>query len=81
MTRLASLAALAALALAASGLTACQKQIDAPLDKGVCWHAVTLPSGELKFNKLSEHEPTRRHVPRYGQGCCCCRCCFCCWRC
>ena len=58
MTRLAPLAALAALALAAGGLTGCEKQIDAPMDKGVCWHAVTLPSGELKFNKLTEHEPT-----------------------
>jgi hypothetical protein len=58
MTRLAPLAALAALTLAAGGLTACEKQIDAPLDRGVCWHAVTLPNGDLKFNKLSEHEPS-----------------------
>ena len=58
MTRLAPFAALAALTLAAGALAGCQKQIDAPMDPGVCWQAVTLPSGELKFNKVSEHEPT-----------------------
>lgn len=58
MTRLAPLAALAALTLAAGGLTACDKQIDAPMDPGVCWQAVSLPSGQLKFNKVTEHEPT-----------------------
>ena len=58
MTRHAPLAALAALTLAAAGLSACEKQIDAPMDTGVCWHAATLPNGQIKFNKLSEHEPT-----------------------
>jgi len=58
MTRYAPLAALAALTLAAGGLTACEKQIDAPTDAGVCWQAVTLPGGQLKFNKVTEHEPS-----------------------
>jgi hypothetical protein len=57
MTRHAPLAVLAALT-AALALAACEKQIDAPRDTGVCWNAVTLPNGELKFNKLSDHEPT-----------------------
>ena len=58
MTRHAPLAALAVLTLAAGGLAACEKAIDAPMDKGVCWQAVTLPGGQLKFNKVTEHEPT-----------------------
>ena len=58
MTRHAPLAVLAALTLAAAGLTACEKQIDAPRDTGVCWNVVTLPNGEMKFNKLTDHEPT-----------------------
>ncbi len=57
MTRHAPLAALAALALATT-LGACEKQIDAPMDTGVCWHAASLPNGQIKFNKLSEHQPT-----------------------
>ena len=57
MTRHAPLAALAALVLAAA-LGACEKQIDAPMDAGVCWHAATLPNGQIKFNMLAEHQPT-----------------------
>src|ERR1700749_296027 len=45
-------------AVAALGLSACQKQIDAPLDVGVCWQAIPLNNGRIKFNKLSEHEPS-----------------------
>ena len=58
MIRQASVAALAALALSAAGLSACQKQVDAPTDVGVCWHAIPLKDGTVKFNKLTDHEPT-----------------------
>lgn len=48
---------LAAAAAAVLGLSACDKQIDAPLDTGVCWQAIPLQNGQIKFNKLTEHEP------------------------
>ena len=51
----------AALALAAAvsavALTGCEKKIEAPYDKGVCWHLVPLTGGKVKFNKVSENRP------------------------
>jgi hypothetical protein len=44
--------------VAALALSACDKQIDAPMDTGVCWQAIPLKNGQIKFNKLSEHEPS-----------------------
>jgi hypothetical protein len=55
MTPIARLTVLAAAALA---LAACEKTIDAPVDAGVCFHAVFLKGGGVKFNTLSEHEPS-----------------------
>ncbi|MDR3512887.1 MAG: hypothetical protein P4L73_14720 [Caulobacteraceae bacterium] len=52
----ASLAALAA--VAALALAGCQKTNPAPVDAGVCFQAVFLKDGGVKFNKLSEHEAT-----------------------
>ena len=43
--------------LAAIGLAACEKKIEAPYDKGVCWHVVPLTGGQVKFNKLSDNRP------------------------
>ena len=48
--------ALAAAACAAA-LTGCEKKIEAPYDKGVCWHLVPLTGGKVKFNKVSENRP------------------------
>src|SRR3569833_3584353 len=56
MTRL-SLALLIA-AASAMGLCACSKKIEAPYDRGVCWHMVPLSGGKVKFNKLSENRPS-----------------------
>jgi hypothetical protein len=50
-----SLVALTAVTLA---LGACEKQVKAPVDTGVCFHAVFLKDGGVRFNKLSEHEKT-----------------------
>ena len=51
----------AALALAAAlstvALTGCEAKIEAPYDKGVCWHLVPLTGGKVKFNKVSENRP------------------------
>ncbi len=43
--------------LAALVVSACEKKIEAPYDKGVCWHMVPLTGGKVKFNKLSENRP------------------------
>jgi hypothetical protein len=50
---------LALLIAAASllGLSACSKKIEAPYDKGVCWHMIPLTGGKVKFNKLAENRP------------------------
>ena len=49
---------LVALAAAALALGACEKQIKAPVDAGVCFHAVFLKDESVRFNKLSDHEKT-----------------------
>jgi hypothetical protein len=57
--RPASLASFALLAVLA--LTACQKQLQAPIDRGVCWHLVQLPGGKVKFNRLAGGQPDLEH--------------------
>lgn len=42
-------------------LAACEKQIDAPTDRGVCWHMVTPPNGAPKFNVLARNQPDLEH--------------------
>lgn len=39
-------------------LSACTKQIDAPLERGACWHAVPMSDGTIKFNDLAKNQPT-----------------------
>jgi hypothetical protein len=58
MTRIAPRAAAAALALAAIALSACEKEVDAPADPGVCWVVAMPKDGPIKFNKLSDHQAT-----------------------
>lgn len=43
---------------AAVGLCACEKQIKAPVEAGVCYQAIFLSSGGVRFNKVSDHEPS-----------------------
>ncbi len=46
----------AAVALMAGALVACQKKsIPAPDEKGVCYHAVPQKDGAIKFNKLASN--------------------------
>jgi len=52
-----SAAAMAAVFIAAAGLSGCDKSVKAPTDTGVCWHAVRLKDGALKFNKLASNQP------------------------
>jgi hypothetical protein len=48
-----------ALAAAASalGLSACQKHIEAPFERGVCFHVVPLTGGKVKFNTVAVNRP------------------------
>jgi len=49
------------LALAgATILGACQRQIEAPADRGVCWHMVVV-GGQPKFNVLARAQPDLEH--------------------
>lgn len=50
------LAAAAVIAMAA-GLSACKKEIEAPYDTGICWHAIPMTDGTIKFNKLATNIP------------------------
>jgi hypothetical protein len=51
------LAALALAAVSAAALAGCEPKIEAPYDKGVCWHLVPLTGGKVKFNVLSRDRP------------------------
>jgi len=50
-----NLAVPAALIAAAYCLSACARRVEAPLDAGVCWHAVPLKDGGMRFNRLADH--------------------------
>ena len=52
--RLCAILAVSALAL---GLAACEQKVEAPFNKGVCWHMAQLPGGKVKFNVLSQNRP------------------------
>jgi hypothetical protein len=54
MSRALSLAAGFVVALALSG---CTKEVAAPTTTGVCWQAIPLKTGDIRFNKVSEGEP------------------------
>lgn len=48
----------AALALSLlAPMAACSKKVEAPADRNVCFHAVLLKDGKVKFNKVSENSP------------------------
>jgi hypothetical protein len=38
-------------------LGACEKHIEAPFERGVCFHVVPLTGGAVKFNKLAANRP------------------------
>jgi hypothetical protein len=52
--RLLTLAALSAAVV----LAGCEKKLEAPYDKGVCWHMVTLAGGKVRFNEVSRNRPS-----------------------
>jgi hypothetical protein len=57
MTRTLSLKLLAVAALALSGLTACEKSVEAPDDTGVCWQMVEEGKGKVHFNVVAKNVP------------------------
>ena len=52
------LAALVLAAASAAALAGCERKIEAPYDKGVCFHMVPLTGGKVKFNVLSRNRPS-----------------------
>ncbi len=52
---------IACLALPALILTACEKALEAPRDRGVCWHLAQGPGGAVKFNRLADQQPDLEH--------------------
>jgi hypothetical protein len=63
-----ALIALVAAGVAASGLAACEKEIEAPFNRGVCYHAVPLKNGQIRFNQLSVNQPTIEHCAASLEG-------------
>jgi hypothetical protein len=57
----ASRLATAVVILAAGGLTACDKTIEAPAARGVCWHMAAVSKGEARFNALARNQPDLEH--------------------
>jgi hypothetical protein len=43
---------------AALAASACSKEIEAPYEKGVCFHVVPLTGGKAKFNVLAKNRPS-----------------------
>ena len=56
-----SLRVLASILCAALVLAACQKKIEPPFARGVCFHAVPLKDGHIRFNQLSINQPNIEH--------------------
>lgn len=52
---------IASLLVSGLALTGCEKQVEAPSDRGVCWHMVMGDDGKPKFNKLAENVPDIEH--------------------
>jgi hypothetical protein len=42
-------------------LGGCEKPLEAPANRGVCWHLVKDNAGKPKFNRLAEGQPDLEH--------------------
>jgi hypothetical protein len=56
-----SLRPTAAALLGALALAGCGQSLDAPTDRGVCWHLVKGDDGKPKFNRLAVNQPDLEH--------------------
>lgn len=61
-------AAAAVLIAAAAGLSACEKEIEAPLDVGVCYAATQEANGEIKFNVVARNMPNIENCAAQLEG-------------
>jgi hypothetical protein len=43
------------------GLAACEKTLEAPATRGVCYAMAVAPSGAVKFNALARNQPDLEH--------------------
>ncbi|MBI5940165.1 MAG: hypothetical protein HY859_07040 [Caulobacterales bacterium] len=62
------LAATAILIAAAAGLSACEKELEAPLDTGVCYASSQGPNGEVKFNVVARNVPNIENCAAQLEG-------------
>ena len=53
--------ALLVAAVALTTLAGCEKQLEAPTDRGVCWHLVQPAGQPPKFNKLADNQVDLEH--------------------
>lgn len=60
--------AIAALAVSAFALAACEETVQAPLDTGVCYHVGTGPDGKIKFNVVARNQPNIEHCAAQLEG-------------
>jgi hypothetical protein len=59
---------LAPLLAAVATLSACEKQIEAPFARGVCFHAVKQKDGKIQFFKVSDNQPNIEHCAAALEG-------------
>lgn len=62
------LAAAAVLIAAATGLSACEKEVQAPLDTGICYAATQEANGEIKFNVVARNMPNIENCAAQLEG-------------
>src|SRR3989338_7213838 len=62
------LVAAAVLIAAAAGLGACEQEVQAPLDTGVCYAATQEASGEIKFNVVARNMPNIENCAAQLEG-------------
>ena len=42
-------------------LSACAPSLEAPMNRGVCWHLVKDDAGKPRFNRLADNQPDLEH--------------------
>jgi hypothetical protein len=59
--------AIAAIA-AALALSGCARQVAAPTTTGICWQAIPLKNGDIRFNRVSDHVPNMENCAAALEG-------------
>ena len=50
------------------GLCGCARQVAAPTTTGICWQAIPLKNGDIRFNKVSDHVPNMENCAATLEG-------------